>query len=195
MRNDKTKISGIVLALATGVFLLVAIALTSSLEARHERQNQRGLAAIRGAVTTAQRTAQFGVKIVLAAAQKKAADAAAEAERVRQAQVAEAKAQADYLASLQEAQAAAQVPITAGVPNAPSKGGGSHWDAVANCESTNDWSINNGNGYYGGLQFTQGSWEYYGGLKYAPRADLATREQQIAVAEGMPSSSWPNCYQ
>jgi nucleoid-associated protein YgaU len=59
----------------------------------------------------------------------------------------------------------------------------STWDAVAQCESTNNWSINTGNGYYGGLQFSQSTWDAYGGQDYAPRADLATREQQIAVAE------------
>jgi len=48
-------------------------------------------------------------------------------------------------------------------------------------------------GYYGGLQFKQSTWEGAGGLAYAPRADLATREQQIAVAERIPRSSWPNC--
>jgi nucleoid-associated protein YgaU len=57
------------------------------------------------------------------------------------------------------------------------------WDAVAQCESTNNWSINTGNGYYGGLQFSQSTWEAYGGTQYAARADLASREQQIAVAE------------
>lgn len=57
------------------------------------------------------------------------------------------------------------------------------WDAVAQCESTNNWSINTGNGYYGGLQFSQSTWNAYGGQEYAPRADLATKAQQIAIAE------------
>ncbi|MGW0856259.1 transglycosylase family protein [Streptomyces sp. NPDC002690] len=57
------------------------------------------------------------------------------------------------------------------------------WDAVAQCESGGNWSINTGNGYYGGLQFSQSSWAAAGGTKYAPRADLATKEQQIATAE------------
>ena len=48
------------------------------------------------------------------------------------------------------------------------------WDNVAQCESSGDWSINTGNGYYGGLQFSQSTWEAYGGTQYAPRADLAT---------------------
>ncbi|MER6560944.1 transglycosylase family protein [Streptomyces sp. NPDC001027] len=71
------------------------------------------------------------------------------------------------------------------------------WDKVAACESTNDWDINSGNGYYGGLQFTQSTWEAYGGTRYAPRADLATRDQQIAVAEkvldGQGPGAWPAC--
>ncbi|MGW2715551.1 transglycosylase family protein, partial [Streptomyces sp. NPDC001356] len=57
------------------------------------------------------------------------------------------------------------------------------WNKVAACESSGNWSINTGNGYYGGLQFTQSTWEAYGGTRFAPRADLATRAEQIAVAE------------
>jgi LysM repeat protein len=57
------------------------------------------------------------------------------------------------------------------------------WDAVAQCESTNNWSINTGNGYYGGLQFSQSTWDSFGGQEYAARADLATKAQQIAIAE------------
>ncbi|WP_026553831.1 resuscitation-promoting factor [Arthrobacter sp. 35W] len=56
------------------------------------------------------------------------------------------------------------------------------WDRIAACESGGNWSINTGNGYYGGLQFDINSWLANGGATYAPRADLATREQQIAVA-------------
>ncbi len=72
-----------------------------------------------------------------------------------------------------------------GSSSAPVSSGSSgiNWDAIANCESTNNWSINTGNGYYGGLQFDIGTWLANGGGQYAPRADLATREQQIAVAE------------
>ncbi|MBB5937806.1 transglycosylase family protein [Streptomyces zagrosensis] len=71
------------------------------------------------------------------------------------------------------------------------------WDKVAQCESTNNWDINTGNGFYGGLQFTQSTWQEYGGTAYAARADLATKEQQIAVAEKVLASqgpgAWPNC--
>ena len=59
---------------------------------------------------------------------------------------------------------------------------GSTWDAVAQCESGGNWSINTGNGYYGGLQFDSGTWLGAGGGKFAARADLATREQQITIA-------------
>ncbi len=56
------------------------------------------------------------------------------------------------------------------------------WDAVAACESGNNWSINTGNGYFGGLQFSISTWLGYNGGQFAPRADLASREQQITVA-------------
>lgn len=72
------------------------------------------------------------------------------------------------------------------------------WDAIAQAESGGDWSINTGNGYYGGLQFQQSSWEAAGGLKYAPRADLASREEQIAAAEELLKlqgpGAWPNTF-
>ncbi|MEU3370147.1 transglycosylase family protein [Streptomyces sp. NPDC006660] len=71
------------------------------------------------------------------------------------------------------------------------------WNKVAACESTGNWHVNTGNGFYGGLQFTQSTWAAYGGHRYAPRADLATRDQQIAVAEqvlkGQGPGAWPVC--
>ncbi|MGW2813218.1 transglycosylase family protein [Streptomyces sp. NPDC001415] len=71
------------------------------------------------------------------------------------------------------------------------------WNKVAACESTNNWHINTGNGYYGGLQFSQSTWEAYGGRRYAARADLAGRDQQIAIAEkvlkGQGPGAWPVC--
>ncbi|MDX2832353.1 LysM peptidoglycan-binding domain-containing protein [Streptomyces scabiei] len=60
---------------------------------------------------------------------------------------------------------------------------GTTWDQVAECESGGFWSADTGNGRYGGLQLTQANWEKYGGLEYAKTADLASRSQQIAVAE------------
>ncbi|WP_083976191.1 transglycosylase family protein [Kitasatospora azatica] len=71
------------------------------------------------------------------------------------------------------------------------------WDAVAQCESTGDWSINTGNGFYGGLQFTSSTWAAYGGTQYAPQANLATKGQQIAIAEKVLADqgpgAWPVC--
>lgn len=59
------------------------------------------------------------------------------------------------------------------------------WMSIAQCESGGNWSINTGNGYYGGLQFLTSSWLAAGGGQYAPRADLATMEQQMLVADNL----------
>ncbi|MFD3722702.1 transglycosylase family protein [Streptomyces sp. NPDC058674] len=71
------------------------------------------------------------------------------------------------------------------------------WDCVADCESGGRWAVNTGNGFYGGLQFWQPTWEAYGGLAFAARADLASREQQIRVAEDVLAAqgweAWPVC--
>ncbi|MEY9936805.1 transglycosylase family protein [Streptacidiphilus sp. MAP5-3] len=73
----------------------------------------------------------------------------------------------------------------------------STWDAVAQCESTGNWSINTGNGYFGGLQFSQSTWDAYGGQQYASSADQASKDQQIAVAEKVLADqgpgAWPVC--
>lgn len=68
-----------------------------------------------------------------------------------------------------------------------------NWDAIAQCESGGNWHINTGNGYYGGLQFTKQTWLATGGGKYATRADLATRAEQISIAEKLSLSNWPVC--
>ncbi|MDO0931943.1 transglycosylase family protein [Streptomyces sp. DG2A-72] len=74
---------------------------------------------------------------------------------------------------------------------------GGVWDRIAQCESGGNWHINTGNGYYGGLQFAAGTWRAYGGTAYAPTADQASREQQIAVAtkvqRGQGWGAWPTC--
>ncbi|HEX4558581.1 MAG TPA: transglycosylase family protein, partial [Mycobacterium sp.] len=71
------------------------------------------------------------------------------------------------------------------------------WDQVARCESSGNWAINTGNGYQGGLQFAPGTWSDFGGDQYAPAAHLATKEQQIAVAERVLAhqgrGAWPVC--
>jgi hypothetical protein len=73
----------------------------------------------------------------------------------------------------------------------------SEWDRVAACESGGNWGINTGNGYHGGLQFSQGTWAAHGGGEYATAANQATRDQQIAVAERVLASqgrgAWPVC--
>ncbi|MFC9299558.1 transglycosylase family protein [Streptomyces sp. NPDC057011] len=76
-------------------------------------------------------------------------------------------------------------------------GGEWPWDCVADCESGGRWAVNTGNGFYGGLQFRQPTWEEYGGLTFARRADLASRVQQIRIAEdvlgGQGWEAWPVC--
>src|SRR5271163_1241188 len=71
------------------------------------------------------------------------------------------------------------------------------WDRVAACESGGNWGINTGNGYHGGLQFSQGTWASHGGGEYASSANQATRDQQIAVAERVLATqgrgAWPVC--
>jgi hypothetical protein len=70
------------------------------------------------------------------------------------------------------------------------------WYSIAVCESGSDppaWSINTGNGFYGGLQFLTSTWLAYGGGRYASRADLASPAQQVAIASGMALTHWPVC--
>ncbi|MFC4002121.1 transglycosylase family protein [Prauserella oleivorans] len=88
--------------------------------------------------------------------------------------------------------------LTVGAPLAiaatPAQADSVNWDAIAECESGGDWSINTGNGYYGGLQFSQSTWEAYGG---SGNPANASREEQIAVAErvlqGQGIGAWPVC--
>jgi uncharacterized protein YabE (DUF348 family) len=79
----------------------------------------------------------------------------------------------------------------------PPVANGGVWDALSRCEAGGNWAINTGNGFYGGVQFDQNTWERQGGLRYAPRADLATREEQIAIAEVTRArqgwGAWPTC--
>ncbi len=79
-------------------------------------------------------------------------------------------------------------------PPAPTKAYSVNWDAIAACESGGNWSINTGNGYSGGLQFTPGTWRANGG---SGSAASASREEQIRVAENVLHSqgigAWPVC--
>ncbi|MGW2660928.1 transglycosylase family protein [Nocardia tengchongensis] len=73
----------------------------------------------------------------------------------------------------------------------------SDWDRLAQCEAGGNWGINTGNGFQGGLQFSPGTWTAHGGGEYAPTANQATRDQQIAVAEKVLATqgwgAWPAC--
>jgi hypothetical protein len=86
-------------------------------------------------------------------------------------------------------------PVSTSAPS--SSAGGANWNAIAACESGGNWSINTGNGFYGGLQFTQQTWLGYGGGQYASSANLATPSEQIAVAQrvlgGQGIGAWPVC--
>ena len=102
-------------------------------------------------------------------------------------------------------QVIAKAPVAAGatvvgfgVLSSPAQAATTHdWTGVAECESGGDWSINTGNGYYGGLQFSQSTWAAFGGTALAPRADLATPAQQVEIAEkvlaGQGVGAWPTC--
>ena len=87
--------------------------------------------------------------------------------------------------------------IGLGVLAAPAAAAGHDWTGVAQCESGGNWSINTGNGYYGGLQFSSSTWLGHGGGQFAPRADLAAPAEQIAVAERVlltqGAGAWPTC--
>lgn len=87
-------------------------------------------------------------------------------------------------------------PVPAPAP-APAVAGDSVWDRLVQCEASGNWAINTGNGYYGGLQFHPQTWLAMGGGEFAPYAHLATREQQIVVAERVLAAqgwgAWPGC--
>ena len=86
---------------------------------------------------------------------------------------------------------------TAVSPSSLPSAGGVNWAAIAQCESGGNWSTNTGNGFYGGLQFSQGTWDAYGGGQYAASASGASESQQIAVAQrvlaGQGIGAWPVC--
>ena len=94
------------------------------------------------------------------------------------------------------APAATAAPAQASSP-APASSGGVNWAAIAACESGGNWAASTGNGFYGGLQFTEQTWLGYGGGRYASSANLATPAQQIAIAQnvlaGQGIGAWPVC--
>jgi hypothetical protein len=90
------------------------------------------------------------------------------------------------------------IPVAAPAPRrVVTYDGDTVWDALAKCESGGNWAINTGNGYYGGLQFSLGAWQSYGGTAYAAYPHQATRAEQIAVAERLRAARgyqpWPSC--
>src|SRR4051812_13647057 len=114
-----------------------------------------------------------------------------------QAQLDRARATVVDLQSRRTTAAPAPAPV-APTPGRPAPvPSGHNWDAVAQCESGGNWSINTGNGFYGGLQFTSRTWLAFGGGAYASRADLAAKSQQIAIAEKVLAvqgpGAWPIC--
>ncbi|GAA0609205.1 DUF348 domain-containing protein [Kribbella sandramycini] len=83
-------------------------------------------------------------------------------------------------------------------PEPPTSGNAGAWDRIAACESGGRWNLNTGNGFYGGLQFSSGTWAAYGGRTYAPNAHQASKAQQIAIAEKVRAArggygDWPHC--
>lgn len=88
-------------------------------------------------------------------------------------------------------------PDTGGSDSSSGSTDTSTWDAIAQCESGGNWAINTGNGYYGGVQFSYSTWLAFGGGDYAPTADLATKAQQIEIAEKVLAAqgwgAWPAC--
>jgi hypothetical protein len=113
-------------------------------------------------------------------------------ERAAMAAVAPPKAPAQSPASVPVASSSAPV-----ATSYPASSGGVNWSAIAACESGGNWSDNTGNGFYGGLQFSEGTWLAYGGGQYASTAAGASESQQIAVAQRVLASqgigAWPVC--
>jgi len=107
-----------------------------------------------------------------------------------------AQAEAAPAAVAPTASGQASAPVTATGP-VPASSSGVNWSAIAACESGGNWGASTGNGFYGGLQFTQGTWDAYGGGQYASSANQATAAQQIAVANrvlaGQGIGAWPVC--
>lgn len=91
----------------------------------------------------------------------------------------------------------AGIAVTLGGASTAQAATAAEWDTVAACESGGNWAINTGNGYQGGVQFSQSTWSGFGGGEFAPSAHMATKEQQIIVAErtlaGQGKGAWPTC--
>jgi nucleoid-associated protein YgaU len=145
---------------------------------------------VRVAVAVARAAVTLAAAVLLPVTTAPPATAAArEAPAVPPAEPVARALSARTLQPVQEAVAFQAARAAAGAPTV--------WDRIAECESGGDWHINTGNHYYGGLQFWQETWKQFGGLDYAPRADLATQAEQIAVAEAVLRvqgwGAWPVC--
>jgi hypothetical protein len=102
------------------------------------------------------------------------------------------------LASAPSSQGPSSLPVATSYPAAyPASSGGVNWAAIAACESGGNWGTNTGNGFYGGLQFSEGTWLANGGGRYASTAAGASESQQISVAQRVLASqgigAWPVC--
>ncbi len=101
------------------------------------------------------------------------------------------------LARIGIAAAAVTTPLVFAAPAQASLTRQDLWDTLARCESGGNWRANTGNGYYGGLQFSSGTWHSYGGGAYSGTANHATRSQQVAIAEKVLRAqgwkAWPTC--
>ena len=122
----------------------------------------------------------------------------AEALRIQQEEAKREQAERERVQREEAAKVAQAVKTPQAAPSAATSAvPGSVWDRLAQCESGGNWAINTGNGFYGGVQFDYSTWLSNGGGQYAQRADLATREQQIEIAERVRSkrgfSPWPAC--
>jgi hypothetical protein len=100
------------------------------------------------------------------------------------------------LAAAPSSQGPSSLPAT-GTSSYPATSGGVNWAAIAACESGGNWGTNTGNGFYGGLQFSEGTWLANGGGQYSQTASGASQSQQIAVAQRVLASqgigAWPVC--
>jgi LysM repeat protein len=100
------------------------------------------------------------------------------------------------VSSISSAPSVSSTPVQSTV-NVPDPASSINWDAVAQCESSGDWQIDTGNGFYGGLQFTESTWLAYGGGKYASYANEASKAEQETVANavlaGQGIGAWPVC--
>ncbi len=71
------------------------------------------------------------------------------------------------------------------------------WSRLAHCESGGRWHVNTGNGYYGGLQISPGTWRGYGGKRYASNAHRASKKAQVRIAKRIRNrqgwGAWPSC--